>query len=688
MSIEREFELNIKKKRRELIKQLDDSKNKESFKYIHSDAFFNLGLSMYSENNNFDSAIFSAFSASIIDDKISLHPEQIRVIKAIYSNDAVVISAPTSFGKTFCIFEYIAREKPQNVVLIVPTLALTREYLLVFAKDNAELFNEYKIHTSIDEEIHYDFVTSKNVFILTHDRATSLSSLDIIEQIDFLVVDEVYKLDPSMGDGDRTLVFNVAYARLAKKAKKYVLLAPFIGGIKNCDQLEKRPVFVKSIFSPVVNEIEYIPIEGPENRFSKCDELIEKSKNSKTLVYFPGPQDIERYVDIILSSKENVELNDTKIEFVKWAENEIHPDWSVVKAIKKGYVMHHGKLPQGVKEYLLSLFNSQTSENNILLCTSTLLEGVNTTAERLIITKPNKVAFNNGGKRFEAFDFYNLVGRTGRLNKYYVGYTLCLKEPDDQVFDEADAEVEISFELTERTKDVDIQLNAAGNNQEVLDYLREKGLSLEDYINEIGTPIRFEKFKTIRSNYENNLTQLKKALMGARGCDPYKIMNSIISLKGDPKRFGIVKQVVFAQNKCTKEVVDKVKSFESLKNASIDEVVAEVLKIKNSYLEHSFLVRCKIIKMFLKKENDSTSLINKIDNYFIKPIEEMYYLNAPYKKMLKSLGIYDTDIDKITNVIGIDYQDITELKDRLFRNKEKYFPNISFISKFAIESLF
>ena len=682
-----ETKLNIKQARKKIIKELNDSSNKDSFKYNNSDSLFNLGLSMYSGNNSIDSAIYCAYAASYLDSKISLHPEQIRIIKAIYNNKALVISAPTSFGKTYCVFEYIAREKPRNIVLIVPTLALTREYLLVFAKNHADLFSSYKIHTSVDEGMNYNFYDNNNIFILTHDRVTSLSAVSLIEKIDFLVVDEVYKLDSGMEEDDRTLVFNIAYAHLAKKAEKYVLLAPFIGGVKNCDQLDKKPLFVKSSFSPVVNEVEYLDIDMPSQRFFVIDNLLTSYGQSKTLVYFPGPTDIEQYVDQILVEKPNVTLSGTKLEFARWAENEIHPEWSVVKALKKGYLIHHGKLPSGVRDYLLMLFNKEDSENNILLCTSTLLEGVNTTAEKLIISKPNKISMKPSAQRFRSFDFYNLVGRTGRLNKYFIGYTCCLRESNDPFFDESDAEVTISFEITENSKDIDIQLNSASNNQEILNYLKEKGMTIDEYINEIGTPIRFEKFKKIREKYEDRIDELKNTLISGNDTDAFRVMNGIVRLKGDSSRFGIVKNVLQSRNKRTKDIIDTVRNFDSMNGKTIDEVASEVLRIKNGYLEHTFLTRCKIIKMFLKKDNDSEALINRIDNCFIRPIEEMYYLNTPYKKMLKSLGIYDSDIDIIINVIGSDYQDINELKNRLATYRSRYYNAISFISRFAIDYL-
>lgn len=74
---------------------------------------------MYSSVFSFDSAIYNGFSLSELDDRVSLHPEQIQVLERIEQNRGLIFSAPTSVGKTFVIFEYIARFRPKNVVLVV-----------------------------------------------------------------------------------------------------------------------------------------------------------------------------------------------------------------------------------------------------------------------------------------------------------------------------------------------------------------------------------------------------------------------------------------------------------------------------------------------------------------------------------------------------------------------------------------
>jgi replicative superfamily II helicase len=155
--------------REKYIREIDNASNKTARAKELAEDLFNLDLTVYSNNYSFKSIIYNAFAISEIDSNIAMHPEQLQIVSMIKDNAASIISAPTSFGKTFCIFEYIVKYKPRNVVLIVPTLALVDEYFKKIIKKYKNKFSEYKIHTSISEEKVYNF-NMNNIFILTHDR--------------------------------------------------------------------------------------------------------------------------------------------------------------------------------------------------------------------------------------------------------------------------------------------------------------------------------------------------------------------------------------------------------------------------------------------------------------------------------------------------------------------------------------
>jgi hypothetical protein len=127
-------------------------------------------------------------------DEISyvFHRPQARVYRELMSGRNVVLSAPTSFGKSLIIDAVIASQRFNNVLIIVSTIALideTRRRLHRF-KDS------YKIITHSMQE-----PSVKNVYVLTQERAIGSLALD---KADFFVMDEFYKLSISPGQDMQT----------------------------------------------------------------------------------------------------------------------------------------------------------------------------------------------------------------------------------------------------------------------------------------------------------------------------------------------------------------------------------------------------------------------------------------------------------------------------------------------------
>ena len=62
-----------------------------------------------------------------------------------------------------------------------------------------------------------------------------------------------------------------------------------------------------------------------------------------------------------------------------WIADTYHPDWIVGRALRRGIGIHHGSMPRALGHHIVRLFNE--GRLAYLLVTSTLIEGVNTTAK-------------------------------------------------------------------------------------------------------------------------------------------------------------------------------------------------------------------------------------------------------------------------------------------------------------------
>ncbi|HBI7520152.1 TPA: DEAD/DEAH box helicase, partial [Escherichia coli] len=102
----------------------------------------NLSLSSSSQKIRFE----NNRSTNIID-KV-FHDEQKYLIDLINSEQNVIASAPTSFGKSLLIEEIVASKKYQNIIIIQPTLALLDET----RKRISKYHNDYKLIVRTSQE--------------------------------------------------------------------------------------------------------------------------------------------------------------------------------------------------------------------------------------------------------------------------------------------------------------------------------------------------------------------------------------------------------------------------------------------------------------------------------------------------------------------------------------------------------
>lgn len=687
--------IELQSKREEYIKILDNTSDVNDVKSISEDLFA-LDLTLYSQDYTFDSTLYNALATSHLDENISLHPAQMEIINLIEENDATIISAPTSFGKTFCIFEYIYKFKPNLVVLIVPTLALIDEYKRKIINVYKNKFIDYKIYTTISKDKEYKF-NEKNIFILTHDKIVQESTYEIFKNIDFLAIDEIYKLEKKDND-DRVLILNMAYYYLSQASKKYVLLAPFIENVENTEILDKKPLFYKSNYSPVVNNVIERKIIHDKYRFSEANRINQElSLEEKTLIYFGTVNNLNKYITQVIANEPLINNIEPEIKnFIDWAKEEIHEEWSLIKALERGYLIHNGQIPLGIRMFQLNTYEKDSNYNR-LLCTSTLLEGVNTTAKNIIIVEPSRLYNEN----FSAFDFFNLVGRTGRLFKHFIGNAYYIKGPNDNNYSKDDAHKTIEFEITTDSEDIYFQKKEYENCSKIMNFIKRLNITIEDYSENIGSKLRFNTVLKLYYSYIkhknrliNGIDNYLKSLQNKKPISRQSIIEPLYYICEDAS---IRREYTASLDACCinslinktrpriKDCISKVQK--GFKTEKVNDLISKLIKYKHSYIEHQFYKKVSIILFFMIIEKANEEHVGIIKSDILGIIDLLYYANSPAKKLLYDMGIYEKDIDSIIKIIGEDFDDINDLKNKIQLHINKIIPRISYISKYIIDNL-
>lgn len=342
-------------------------------------------------------------------DDLVFHREQYDVYRRLLAGESVILSAPTSFGKSKIIDAIIATKKFKNIAVIVPTLALIDETRRRFA----EFSDRYKIVTHMSQQ-----PAGRNIFVFTAERAVSY---DKLPRIDFFVIDEFYKIGAVSEDESRTVALNQAFYKLIKGKGQFYLLGPNIRQIPEGLEQACRCYFYPTEFATVVSE--QYPVRGKGTKIEKLINLL-KTINEPTLIFCSYPSRVNMVADELV--KAGIGFDSQRMYgAAAWAGAAYHPDWVFCRAARRGIGIHHGRLPRSLGQYVVRMFNNEALK--ILICTSTLIEGVNTRAKNVLIYD-NSIA----NREIDYFTFNNIKGRSGRMFQHFVGRVYLFAEPPQE----------------------------------------------------------------------------------------------------------------------------------------------------------------------------------------------------------------------------------------------------------------
>lgn len=357
---------------------------------------------------------------SNFDESFVFHSMQARVFNLLMSGRNVILSAPTSMGKSAIIDALLASNKFNNIVIVVPTIALIDE---TRRRIQTRFGNLYQI-------IHHGSQIKRKekvIYVFTQERVNEREDL---VNVDLFVIDEFYKLSDvkDVQSRPRAFALNIALSKLLTVSKQFYMIGPYIDAVQGMSILTREFTFIPSDFKTVALNIHKYNI-APNDTSSKNKTLakIVKENTGQTIIYCKSSNSISRVVDFLVSNygliskSVNSSADDSLNLYYDWLENNYGSDWKCTQALANGIGIHHGALPRAIQQKTVELFNSKKIQ--YLICTSTMIEGVNTSAKNIIIYDNR-----NGNPRIDSFTHKNISGRAGRMGQYLVGNVFCLEQ--------------------------------------------------------------------------------------------------------------------------------------------------------------------------------------------------------------------------------------------------------------------
>ncbi|WP_167647431.1 DEAD/DEAH box helicase [Mameliella alba] len=335
------------------------------------------------------------------------HIEQALVFNKLTQGKSIILSAPTSFGKSLLIDALISQKRPSTVVAVVPTIALLDE----FRRRMEKRFPAYQVITRTNE-----IPTQKlAIYIGTQER---LLERERIEDIDLFVIDEFYKLDLERSD-ERSLALNTILARYGKTAKQIYFLGPSIDEVPNATSFREDVEFLRTRYSPVTADI--IDRTGGGPSVEQLVKDLRSVRRTNSLIYVQSPPSASRLMEKLLGTR-LARKRDFTAELSEWLADHFHPEWFLAKGVKRGIGMHHGRVPRSIAHLMISLFND--GDLAAIVCTSSMIEGINTAAENVFIYD-RKI----NTSKLDRFTFDNIKGRAGRMFKHNIGKVFLYNPP-------------------------------------------------------------------------------------------------------------------------------------------------------------------------------------------------------------------------------------------------------------------
>jgi hypothetical protein len=369
--------------------------------------------------------VHEAFAVDVGNRTATLHREQSMVLAKLLDGVNIAVSAPTSFGKSFIIDAFIAAKQPDIVVIIVPTIALMDETRRRLYK---KFSRDYGIITSPDTPL-----SARNILIFPQERV--FGYIKSLPKIDLLVIDEFYKASIAH-DKERAPALIKAILQLSRRAKQRYYLAPNIKTLAQ-NPFTRDMEFLELLdFNTVYLERHELYKDIGKDQQKKEEALltIVAPRIRKSLVYAGTYSEIAKISELVIRRMDKVERPHAA-HFARWLRSNYQERWAMADLAERGVGIHNGRMHRCLSQLQVRLFELEKGFDSIVT-TSSIIEGVNTSAQNVVIWK-SKIGTTN----LKDFTYKNIIGRGGRMFKHFVGHIYLLDAPPAQ----EDTQLKIEF---------------------------------------------------------------------------------------------------------------------------------------------------------------------------------------------------------------------------------------------------
>lgn len=409
-------------------------------------------------------------------------------------------SAPTASGKTFLVLQWLIDQMAVGAATIAVYLAPTRALVSEIETNLQSLIGKDGPIEVSSLPLGEKYMSARAggrrlIFVFTQERLHHLANvLGNDFSLDLLIVDEAHKI----GDDQRGVILQDAIERVsrANQSLKIVFISPATqnpeellsdapDGIDTISVDSDKPTVLQNLILAeqvprkpklwklaIRQHSAMLPI-GTLELASTPDGLRKRlafiaaaaGQQGGTLVYANGAGEAEEVAELISQLLPTPDSIDPELAaLADLARKGVHPKFRLAPVVERGVAFHFGNMPSLIRTEVERLFRS--GKIRFLVCTSTLIEGVNLSCRTIVVRGPRK----GKGHPMEPHDFWNLAGRAGRWGDEFQGNIICINPNDKTAWPngvplrarypikrESDAVLELGDQLVEYLSQRDTQ---------------------------------------------------------------------------------------------------------------------------------------------------------------------------------------------------------------------------------------